>query len=273
MTLYRFMDTEKTEDLLKNKRLMLSNPNYFNDPFDCSLAIKDDDEEYISKYNEYCSVPISCGHMVLRNPFANEINKYTNLINKAVTGVDIGEKNKWRICCFSKQQNWPEQILMWSLYANEHKGCMVEFADDFENYLKKKYTFEKVKYNRNRIHLNFSDTNLARQDKVYKALYYKSHAWRNEKEVRVLIPIGSFNSENKDLLQIPQKDGTTREFMKIRPEWIKKVYMGAKISDINREKIEKSTSKLGIQSEQIRLCAVNYELHSKSRPHTEEQQG
>ncbi len=45
MTLYRFMDTEKTEDLLKNKRLMLSNPNYFNDPFYCSLAIKDDDEE------------------------------------------------------------------------------------------------------------------------------------------------------------------------------------------------------------------------------------
>ena len=126
MALYRFMNIEKTMDVLNNKRLTFSNPLYFNDPFDCSLAINDSDEEYIRKYEEYSTVPIQCGSMVFKNPYTREINAYTNLINKAV-------------------------------------------------------------------------------------------------------------------------------------------------SDINREKIEKSTSKLGIQSEQIRLCAVNYELHSKSQPHTEEQ--
>lgn len=271
MALYRFMNIEKTMDVLNNKRLTFSNPLYFNDPFDCSLAINDSDEEYIRKYEEYSTVPIQCGSMVFKNPYTREINAYTNLINKAVVGKDIGEKEKWRICCFSQQQNWPEQILMWSLYADEHKGCMIEFTNDFENHLKMKYKVEEVKYSKDRVHLNFSDTDNVKQEKSYKALYYKSCVWENEKEVRVLTPIDNFNSNNKDLMQISYDDGSTREFMKIRPEWIKKVYMGAKISDIDREKIEKSTSKLGIQSEQIRLCAVNYELHSKSQPHTEEQ--
>lgn len=273
MSLYRFMNIEKTMDVLNNKRLTLSNPLYFNDPFDCSLAINDSDEEYIRKYEEYPTVPIQCGNMIFKNPYTREINAYTNLINKAVVGKDIGEKEKWRICCFSQQQNWPEQILMWSLYADDHKGCMLEFTDDFENYLRQGYKVKKVQYHKNRIHLNFSDINnkQAKQNKAYQALYYKSPAWKNEKEVRVLIPTDAFNSENEDLLQISQNDGTIREFIKIRPEWIKKVYMGAKISGTDQKNIEDATSELGIQSEQVRLCAVNYELHPKSQSHTKKQ--
>ena len=104
MTLYRFINMKKAMDVLSNKRLTLSNPLYFNDPFDCSLAINDNDEEYISKYEEYPTVPIQCGSMVFKNPYTREINAYTNLINKAVVGKDISEKEKWRICCFSQQQ-------------------------------------------------------------------------------------------------------------------------------------------------------------------------
>ncbi len=268
MVLYRFMNIEKTIDILESKRLNLSNPLYFNDPFDCSLAINDRDEEYISKYREFRNMPpIPCGNMVYRSPYTYEIDTYTNLINKAVKGEDIGEKAQWRICCFSQQQNWPEQILMWSLYANDHKGCMIEFEDDFGKYLKKKYKFERVKYNKDRIHLNFSDTIQIKHDKAYKALYHKSCAWKNEKEIRVLIPISDFNSQNEDLMQILWNDGTTREFMSIKKEWIKKVYMGAKILDTDKQKIKTLTNKLAIPNESVRLCAVNYELHLQYQPH------
>lgn len=266
MTLYRFINIKKTIDILENMRLNLSNPLYFNDPFDCSLAVDDCDDEYISKYKEYGNMPIPCGNMVFRNPYANEINAYTNLINKAVTGEDIGEKNKWRICCFSQQENWPEHILMWSLYANEHKGCMIEFTDDFEEYLKK-YKLKSVQYTNKRVHLNFSDTDAIKSKKAYQVLYHKSKAWKYEKEIRLLIPIEKFNAQNKELLQIQQPDGTTREFFKIKLEWIKKVYMGAKILNTDKQHIEALANKLNIQNESVRLCAVNYEIHSVSQPH------
>lgn len=60
----------------------------------------------------------------------------------------ISDKNKLRICSFSHTYN---PILLWTHYANEHKGIAIEVTLN-----SKKYTsLYKVKYGKNIPELNF----------------------------------------------------------------------------------------------------------------------
>ena len=54
--------------------------------------------------------------------------------------------------------DWEKYILMWSLYADSHKGVMFEFSDEFENFLKSKYEFLDVKYKEKRVTITFKDS-------------------------------------------------------------------------------------------------------------------
>ncbi len=144
MKLYKFRSLEKFErvaDILLNKRFYLSRWNDLNDPM----------EGYF--------------HYIIYD---------TNLTYKDKIERFISDKNKLKICPFS---NTYHPILLWTNYANEHKGIAIEVTLNSKKYDK----LYKVKYGRNIPELNF-DSNPT----PYDVLKSKVKHWSYEKEYRII---------------------------------------------------------------------------------------
>lgn len=86
----------------------------------------------------------------------------------------IDKKNELKICSFS---NTFHPILLWSHYANHHKGIAIEVTLNSRKY----ENLFKVKYGKNIPELNF-DSN----PKPYDVLSSKIKHWSYEREYRII---------------------------------------------------------------------------------------
>ena len=116
------------------------------------------------------------------------------------------EKSKMKICSFSRTY---KHGLMWSFYADEHRGCCFEVEVDDCSDLWEKVL---VDYKENFYNLNDSST-------VIEILSRKSKQWNYEKEVRFL------KESNTDTMYLPVK--------------IKKIYLGMRMCDEDKKLIKK----------------------------------
>lgn len=116
------------------------------------------------------------------------------------------EKSKMKICSFSRTY---KHGLMWSFYADEHRGCCFEVEVDDCSDLWEKVL---VDYKENFYNLNDSST-------VIEILSRKSKQWNYEKEVRFL------KKSNTDTMYLPVK--------------IKKIYLGMRMCDEDKKLIKK----------------------------------
>jgi len=123
-TLYRYTSfDEHSLDILENDQLWMSSPMSFNDPFDCEYTfnygkptnihnflsknrkeeLPDIDHEKIDKFMEE----------IINDIHTDMVNHFTNL-----------SKHRLFITCFSEIK---DSVLMWSHYADDHKGICIEF--------------------------------------------------------------------------------------------------------------------------------------------------
>ena len=264
MFLSKFTNYEKALDILQNLRLPISNPKYFNDPFDSRVAVDDNDQEALQLYNQWPRCTITIGARgCYGNPHEIELRRYSQLIEDAVSGADIREIENWRIACFSRQAEWTKHIMMWSLYADSHRGVMLEFSSEFENFVKNTYELSDVIYKDERATITYQDS--LNSDlisaKRKEALTTKSKAWEYEKETRLIIPANSFSKDNRNDLYCQEINGSYRDFLKIDDKWISKIVCGAMMPDNKFKTINAEAQKMSIQCIKLRLCAVKYELH------------
>lgn len=126
---------------------------------------------------------------------------YDESLDREVVNLIRNEKTKTYICSLSKNCN---NGLMWSMYADSHKGCCIELFVTSNSWEKC-----NVKYNQNIFQL---DNN---QD-VFEVLSCKSRQWLHEEEVRYIK-----NMQSKD----------KRPELKIM---INKVILGTKVNSHNR---------------------------------------
>ena len=116
------------------------------------------------------------------------------------------EKSKMKICSFSRTY---KHGLMWSFYADEHRGCCFEVeVDDCSD------LWEKVLVDYKENFYNLSDSST-----VIEILSRKSKQWNYEKEVRFL------KESNTDTMYLPVK--------------IKKIYLGMRMCDEDKKLIKK----------------------------------
>lgn len=144
MKLYKFRSLEKFDrivDILINKNFHLSKWNELNDPM----------EGYF--------------HYII---YDTEIS-YKDRIERF-----IGDKNGLNICSFS---NTYHPILLWTHYANEHKGIAIEVTLNSKQY----DNLYKINYGKNILELNF-DMNPTPTD----VLKSKIKFWSYEKEYRII---------------------------------------------------------------------------------------
>lgn len=134
-------------DNLKNDTVWLSSPDSFNDPYDCWLTLPDGVVEAsienaffneLVKTNELCKViPLEQIEVAKKSrdplrtitaniPRADAESCFTRLKGWADLGLATlrGHRRTTKLCSFSEANDC---ILMWSHYADHHKGFCVEY--------------------------------------------------------------------------------------------------------------------------------------------------
>lgn len=167
------------DDIFIKNSLWFSNPQDFNDPFDCRVLIDtkntfDEIRSYLEGQGVSVCLSKTLAQNVLKKP--KEFNK---TINESI------EKNIYvsGICCFSKVC---DNILMWSHYTNSHKGVCLKYdiTKDPDFFMTPVY----VNYQK-----EYEPLNYIREQKeiLNKLIRVKSLDWEYEKEIRILKPQNS----------------------------------------------------------------------------------
>lgn len=168
-------DLKWTLDIILNNRLYLANFETLNDPCE--------------------------GHVFMKN---NGIKYFMRPKVKKTA-------NKIRICCFSESNNINN---MWSLYADSHKGIVIEFTiPENKNIVKIEYIEDFPEIDEDVI---FS------KDLILNQFSKKLNLWSNEKEHRII------STDRKEYVSIE----------------IKKIYFGLRMSEYDENLLKDLIGKI-----------------------------
>jgi hypothetical protein len=194
MHFYKYLLTNKYAlNIIKHSEIYLSKPLYFNDPFDCKSNVY-----YQGTYKEWFDKLKSIGYNeIYSHQLATQYqNKYLTIDELNLNKID---RESHGIFCLTKD---PKNILMWSHYADSHKGICLEFtpvkngnyigfpidpsysiSDPIDNLL----SITKVSYSKQ---MPPAYNHIKQNIKHYiEFLLTKHKQWQYEKEFRVIFPI------------------------------------------------------------------------------------
>ena len=161
------------------------------------------------------------------------------------------------VTCFAER---PDNILMWSHYANKHTGFCVEYDFSKLESVEAKLMLFPVIYSKKRPMLpmelfDFSDSNnvkLAERDlpipEVVEAMLTKSEIWNYEEEWRIVCFLKNLNEQ------------------KLVESMASKVYLGVNIKKEDEEKICTLADKKGILVKRFASSADAFELKIQECP-------
>ena len=178
MSVYKYTSFENLVHIL-NGSIRLTQPSAFNDPFEFLPEIYYTEEGYtninigidvLSRPRETCvRLPNN-----FKDDYCNDITS-RRLIKEISKSVGV--------LCLSKNSN---SLLMWSHYASEYRGAIIEFDESHEFF----EHIHPVRYEKIRPKLDFSDLLSDSNEIIISELCYKPDVWSYEEEVRI---IRSFN--------------------------------------------------------------------------------
>lgn len=191
--IYKFRNWSDThhKDLLIKNALFMSSPSGLNDPFDTRifenhlkfLNTDEKKEEYVKNSLEKNKdiliekgIPIEKAKTTLENRIENTL-KYQ--VRAEVIGIKIYDDHLG-ITCFSEKWN---SILMWSHYAENHKGISIGFDEKALRYSQLFGKIRRVNYSTEYPELNPINKN-KKSDEI--KFFHKSIDWEYEKEIRAI---------------------------------------------------------------------------------------
>ena len=246
-TLYRYRPINPNEiDALVKGYLWFSSANDLNDPFEGCIKLKEVEQD--------TTMEISLNFSISRNGGTPKVEeKKFEIPNLIQQSNDWYKRHfKWmlprtKVCCFSKSKT---NELMWSHYANNHEGMVLEYDISFDLNLFQ-YAIPVIYHDR-LPEINF----MAQKDKsIVSVLKNKSDRWCYEQEVRIINdnPAGAPN-------RVP-----------INPESLRSVIFGYRTSKEDRERIKTALVKFPhIKYKQCRLSEDDYELIIEAASHNVE---
>ena len=241
---------------LEAGKVWLSSPRLFNDPYDSKLFMLEDD---VNKLIEYClKNRLNLADLETEN--LKQSKEYLNFFDNAKDEIlNTTEKDVF-VSCFSELY---KSILMWSHYADYHKGICIKYdKKDLDNFVvRKKMHLEKVLYSLKSTitaeeYLKVLDNNSCKEEKdecskeiVKKTVFNKNKCWKYEKEWRIVC----FRDEEK-----VGADGFDIELPKPVA-----IYMGTNIKDEDRNFIENLCREKEIELYQMKMKKDKVELIEK----------
>lgn len=185
---YRPMNTpemvQRVEDIVINNEIFFASPSSFNDPFDLKPAFSLDAPperqraEYLRLSNKYQPHYSLAQHNAeADNVMANSLDAGNIAVTAAmIQALHAQAMTRVGVFCVSTKR---DDILMWSHYADSHKGVCLEF-DGMSHLMAHA---QRVSYSRKRVPINpYCDDNMAMME---KAMLTKSEHWAYEAEWRL----------------------------------------------------------------------------------------
>lgn len=178
---------EKFISRLINSEINFSNPNSFNDPFDCQI---DDQTEWTKekmvKYLEIYKTQFS--EITIKLAKSMPPNLFSDFFKKAIKE----SVNQIGVTCFSKSSN---NLLLWSHYASSHAGICLKF-DILKDPNFFYWTFP-IHYTNSYPVFNFD---IGSSDLSKKIILTKSKHWSYEDEYRTLKKTSDYHKFEKQSL-------------------------------------------------------------------------
>jgi len=158
--------------ILINKKIWVAKPDSFNDPFDCKIRFKPEmNPEAFRKYLDRTGR--TSGNLHKDYEIFQEVLQKFRDIDIQNLGV------------FSMSQI-KDNILMWSHYANQHKGFCIGFVRKSDNLLGDIDKTQPVEYDCNYPEVDPLDENGNYDQSIFtKMLFTKAKDWEYEKEWRL----------------------------------------------------------------------------------------
>jgi hypothetical protein len=223
---YQKIDEYCIKNLSENQ-LYFRDPTKFNDPFDCLVFLdgKAPKEVWIDRIMsrnkcdldtaiEFLDRCIGLKYFETEKDLIYPTEEYYKDVSSYVRDLhgDLKRNSIPGVCCFCKDN---KNILMWSHYANDHRGiCLCfQFSNGWIS-----QNIHKVKYVNEIEPISVFDVDI--ESKVRDVLYKKFDIWTYEQEYRILLNVNSFekrvvNFEKTDLkkvifgLRINREDATS----------------------------------------------------------------
>lgn len=263
-TLHRYLSYKRGFELISQKRLYLSNVDSYNDPFEflpCSpftrLLSKKDLKELkkeldllinVNKENSLGKslIPVSAmlatrlalgfASMSLLLPIMTVVGFGSTLSNLSKEGRDkevmilmnfleryVEFLYRIGVCCFSEED---DNILMWSHYADSHRGIVVSF-DPFVGYWGGN-NFHRVSYSDERVKM-ITPSNLNANGFVESLITTKAKCWEYEKEWRYI----KYEAQKCPSIDVPIEGSGVKKiyYETIKPESIVAINLGFRASE------------------------------------------
>lgn len=147
-----------------------------------------------------------------------------NSVNKAMVRKIKGEKERLGICSFSRTSL---SALMWSHYANAHKGVVIELEVNPKN------TIHPIKYE-GPSYVEHAMSHGSHQTAI-NILTHKSESWIYEEESRVFVKKEKFLGVN--ITKVILGSRISQEDKKIVKNLIEKINSGIIVAESSMEKI------------------------------------
>jgi hypothetical protein len=221
---------EHLRDLLSNQRIHLSNPVGFNDPWDCHVCF-DMRRSVDPLYRRYLADSFS-KQRDLRIP-AHEVERidrdlresepfFIEMIQQRLSRLVRREViSGWRLYCLTP---YPDNSLMWSHYADRHKGICLEFdAKQMQSLHVHTVSYDESPPGMDPLALlsgNVSPENVAR------IFLTKSRDWSYESEYRLIARAGEAGVVSQ--ASIPT---TKDDYLTLGPGVLTAVIAGCRITD------------------------------------------
>lgn len=226
--LYKYVGSSGI-DLLENWRIKIGRLASFNDPFECLpsevIAPRPEVRRYTRSKEldrdvyEYCVAgqPNAPSFKEWRRTLTPEMRR--NLRDQVVEsirasgteygqGLKAGVLSNWGVCCLSED---PASILMWSHYADSHRGFVVRFDGSHPFWgsgaglYKVHYSPERVRHSLGSVQDSYADKCIAWQVLIRT----KADVWKYESEWRSVFSL-SDASEDGPHQYLPLPDGLVR---------------------------------------------------------------
>lgn len=200
--LYKYYgNLDYAKDVIENHRIHFESPVNYNDIFDSATYVKDEQleqfvfpKELLLAAFELCLEPTEYESQVFNEQFVKlyeekkllcvgiclwDFFKYfpyipidwiMNVLRTAMSVKNIIVQETPRVTCFSENR---DSLLMWSYYANSHKGVCLEFNLQNDEDLSRHC--HKVQYSR---HFDVGDKS--------STYFTKSEQWQHEQEWRIV---------------------------------------------------------------------------------------
>lgn len=170
---YRAFNTNSLSILI-NKKIWVAKPGSFNDPFDCRIRFKiEKNSESFRKYLDRTERT------------TGNLNNDHEMFQKGLR--EFREIEMQNLGVFSMSQI-NDNILMWSHYADQHKGFCIEFvrSPDKGNWLGNIEVTKPVHYDCNYPEVNPFDSDGNTDPSIFeKMLFSKAKDWEYEREWRL----------------------------------------------------------------------------------------